>query len=148
MSGVQRLSDTSIESLAHLEAGLLVKYGIPNSTSNLEAIMRQTQSVFAEDALVCIAHDASGVVRGFVMILAQDDVWHVRQVGFDYGFQAREKLAMYFELMFYSLINPAVKHGVREIHYGLGSVEAKKSRGCTSSVQHGFVRAIHRSIST
>jgi hypothetical protein len=132
------LGDAPLSELVELELALLSKYGISNTAANLLPIMEQTRDVFGEDALVALAL-TDGVVRGFATVLAQGNTWTARQVGFDYSFQNRTHLALYFELLFYTLVEQGGQLGIREIQYGLGSVEAKSSRGCVSTAQRGYV---------
>ncbi|MFC7760326.1 GNAT family N-acetyltransferase [Catellatospora bangladeshensis] len=76
-----------------------------------------------------------GEVRGFALILRHHDTWYARQTGYDYAYQQRTGAPLYFELLYYRLVEEAAAAGVRAIHYGLGSADTKRSRGCTSSEQ-------------
>jgi hypothetical protein len=82
---------------------------------------------------------ADGAVRGFCVVLADGDHWYVRHAGFDYEYLRPRNLPLYFELLYYRLLDEAAARGVRRIHYGLGSSPAKTLRGCATTAQFAAV---------
>ncbi len=115
---------------------LLARYGTPWPAARSAAALRETLAAFGTDAFVVTARDAA-CIRGFALVLRHQDRWYARQAGFDYEFKGN--LPLYFEVVFYRLIELAAAAGVRVIHYGLGSRDAKQSRGCLSCAQYCFV---------
>lgn len=133
---VRRLSlaEVDLDRLATLEAALLEKYDITARPAQLRPLLQETGDVFGADAFV-MTLSAEGELRGFVLVLGRGRHWLARQTGYDYDYQRRTRLPLYFEVVYYALIEAAGAAGVEAIHYGLGSVEAKRSRGCTTSEQ-------------
>ncbi|PNE40112.1 MULTISPECIES: GNAT family N-acetyltransferase [Streptomyces] len=128
------LATADLPRLAELESALLAKYAIDIRPDELLPLMHQVRDYFGDDAFVMVAH-ADGGIRGFAMILRHGDQWYTRQTGYDYAYQARTGLPVYFEVLYYRLLEEAAAAGVRTLHYGLGSVQAKRSRGCTTTRQ-------------
>ncbi|WP_369173050.1 GNAT family N-acetyltransferase [Streptomyces sp. R28] len=130
----ESLDTADLPRLAELESGLLAKYSIDIRPDQLLPLMHQTRECFGDDAFAMVAH-AEGEVRGFGLILRHGDQWYARQTGYDYAYQERTGLPLYFEVLYYRLLEEAADAGVRALHYGLGSVQAKRSRGCTATEQ-------------
>jgi predicted N-acyltransferase len=144
--GVEVCALTDFEDLvplADLECQLLTKYGIAWSRSRAVSALEQIRAAFDRDAFVVLGY-AEGRLRGFVLILAHHDQWYARQAGFDYEYQRQTRVPLYFELAYYSLIDEAGRNGVTTIHYGLGSEQAKRLRGCVISEQRCWVRRWER----
>ncbi|MEV6394800.1 GNAT family N-acetyltransferase [Streptomyces sp. NPDC051907] len=125
-----------IPRLGLLEEQLMAKYGIAWKAAQTEEVLRETAANFGDDALVTLAV-GDGEIRGFGTLLRFRDHWYARQAGFDYAYQQR--LALYFETLYYFPVDKAAEHGVTAIHYGLGSEEAKLSRGCAAEDQFAYV---------
>jgi uncharacterized protein len=123
---------------AELESMLLAKYGIDLRPHQLLPLLHQTRDCFGTDALAAVAR-AEGDVRGFGLILRHGDAWTARQTGYDYAYQRRTRTPLYFELLYYRLVEEAAAAGIRWIHYGLGSTETKASRGCTATEQRAHL---------
>lgn len=134
------LRDDTIPVFAELDAGLRRKYGITWPAEKSVATLTEVLNVFGDDSLAIAARDSDGRVRAFGLVLRHQDRWYVRQCGFDYEFQEATGLPLYFELLYYRLVEAASAAGVTALHYGLGSVDAKQSRGCVVSDQHCFIR--------
>ncbi|MER5950168.1 GNAT family N-acetyltransferase [Streptomyces sp. NPDC001904] len=132
------LAETDLARCADLESGLLAKYGIDIGPDTVLAQIRQVRDCFGEDAFAVVA-EAEGAIRGYGLILRHGDHWYVRQTGYDYAYQERTKLPLYFEILYYKLIEEAAAAGVETLHYGLGSERAKRSRGCTALRQQCHV---------
>ena len=131
---LESLKATDLARLAELESELLAKYDIDLRPQQLLPILRQVRDCFGEEAFAVIAR-AEEDIRGFALILRHKDDWIARQTGYDYAYQRRTKTPLYFELLYYRLVEEASAAGVRTIHYGLGSAETKLSRGCSATSQ-------------
>ncbi|WP_330330968.1 GNAT family N-acetyltransferase [Streptomyces sp. NBC_00536] len=132
--GIESLDTADLARCAELESSLLAKYGIDIRPDQVLAQIRQVRDCFGDDAFAVVAH-AEGEVRGFGLILRHGDHWYARQTGYDYAYQERSGLPLYFELLYYRLLEEAAAAGVTTLHYGLGSEQAKRSRGCTATEQ-------------
>jgi uncharacterized protein len=131
------LGEFQIARLAELETQLYHKYGITHWRAELSENFLQTMfSVLGERALVSAAA-ADGEIYGFGLFAARGSCWHALRSGFDYTLQGR--LPVYFEALYYSIVEQAAEHGIRMVQYGLGSEHAKASRGCISTDQYSFV---------
>ncbi|MDI1463739.1 GNAT family N-acetyltransferase [Catellatospora sp. KI3] len=123
---------------ARLEVGLLDRYGIEWPVERAVSILSVVGEQFGGDAVVLAAYAGSALV-GFTLVLAYGDQWYARQAGFDYSFQRTHRAPLYFELCYYRMLELAAEAGVRTIHYGLGSEDAKMWRGCVSTEQRCWV---------
>lgn len=79
------------------------------------------------------------VTAGFVILLHRSGRWSARQVGFDYDMKGN--LPLYFETLFYGPVEAAASMGIQRIDFGLGSEEAKVSRGCIAHTQRTWLKA-------
>ena len=123
--------------LGELETALLNKHGIDWRPELSVDGLRRMHEVFGSE-LVLLTAFAEGQVRGFTLVIPHGDHWYVRQTGFDYAFQQRHRLALYYELCFYRPLEEAAARGVRVLCYGLGSTRAKQSRGCQVTEQRCY----------
>jgi predicted N-acyltransferase len=128
--------------LAELECQLFAKYGMSHWRADLsERVLRRIHTVLGEDAFVSLAR-ADGEICGFALILRFRNAWFAHRAGFDYSYQ--QKLPLYYETVFYRLVEAAGNEGIETIHYGAGSTEAKLSRGCLSATQRCYLRVLDR----
>ncbi|MFF2146625.1 GNAT family N-acetyltransferase [Kitasatospora sp. NPDC058190] len=130
-----------IDELAFLECQLTDKYGVALEPGQAAAKLHEIHRLYGDDALVLTARTGS-TIRGFALLVGHQDRWYARHCGFDYAYQREHKLALYFELLFYRLVEEAAARGVRAVHYGLGSEQAKASRGAVATDQHCFLRRL------
>ncbi len=70
-----------------------------------------------------------GNLVGFLTAFVHGNVLYPKHVGFDDTLANRESY-VYFNLVYYKLIELALELGVREIDYGSGTHKAKRDRGC------------------
>ncbi|PZT71867.1 MULTISPECIES: GNAT family N-acetyltransferase [unclassified Streptomyces] len=131
------LGDFPLPRLAALEAELFAKYGLGHwkAEQSLE-VLERTLAVLGDDAFVSAAV-ADGEVRGFGLLAQHASCWYALRAGFDYAFQ--DKLPLYYETLYYRVVEHAARDAVHTVHYGLGSEDAKRSRGCTSTTQRTYV---------
>ncbi|WP_405936845.1 GNAT family N-acetyltransferase [Streptomyces sp. NBC_00726] len=141
-SSLAPLDRADIPRLAVLEAELMAKYGLDWAPANTEAALHGIADLMGEDALVSRV-TGDGEIRGYAVLLRHRDQWYSRQTGFDYAYQGR--LPLYFEALYYRPALEAPAHGVTGIHYGLGSEEAKRSRGCLADTQFAYLLRLEES---
>ncbi|MFJ2744722.1 GNAT family N-acetyltransferase [Streptomyces sp. NPDC087440] len=137
------LSPELIPALASLEEQLMGKYGATWTAAQTEQVLREMLTGYGADAQVVLA-EADGKIRGFATLLHHQGHWYARQTGFDYDYQQRHNLALYFETVYYFPVEAAARLGIGAIHYGLGSEAAKASRGCTAETQHAHLLPLPR----
>ncbi|MFU2339283.1 GNAT family N-acetyltransferase [Streptomyces sp. NA13] len=132
--GLEELDSADFPRFAELESQLLAKYAIDITPQQLLPLLHQTRECFGGDALAAVAR-AEGEVVGFATVLRHRDHWTARQTGYDYAYQRRTGLPLYFELLYYVLVEEAAAAGISTVNYGLGSTATKRSRGCTATEQ-------------
>lgn len=133
--GVTGLDPRDAERLAVLEAAVHARYGNAASVGAVAARLRGLAEAMPGAVLIDARRD--GQTLGFLVLLRWDDRLYVANFGLDR--RAAGRLPAYFGLMFYEPISLAVTTGVIRLHYGLGSTEAKTSRGCRPVAQYGYV---------
>ncbi|KAB1935301.1 GNAT family N-acetyltransferase [Micromonospora sp. ALFpr18c] len=134
--GIGPLDPALIPRLGVLEEELMHKYGLTWTAAQTEATLREMLDVFGDELQICTAV-GDGEVRGFGTLLRHQGQWYARQAGFDYAWQGA--LPLYFEVLYYRPAELAPSHGITGIHYGMGSEEAKRSRGCLAADQNAFL---------
>ncbi|WP_413796881.1 GNAT family N-acetyltransferase [Streptomyces iranensis] len=135
---VEPFGGADLVRFAALEAELMRKYGIGWREDQSLPTYAGIRDRFGEDAFVLVAR-AGGLVRGFALILHHRGHWYARQSGFDYAYQRQSRLPLYFELLYYRLVEEAAAAGVSTVYYGHGSEETKRSRGCVATDQFCYV---------
>jgi predicted N-acyltransferase len=80
----------------------------------------------------------AGCAIGFMTFLEDETTWWARFAGFDYTVAGQ--LYLYFNMVFYHLIERAIDRGISQIAYSTGSYEAKCSRGCSLRNLLAYVR--------
>jgi uncharacterized protein len=125
-----------VPTLLGLEAQLYAKYGTPYSPDRMTRLYTALAMTQRGQARVAVA-TLAGVIIGFALFFRQGQIMHARSVGFDY--EAVEKMPVYFETLYYHLIEYAYQHGVRQIRYSTGLSDIKASRGCRRVSQYANV---------
>ncbi|PKT69321.1 GNAT family N-acetyltransferase [Streptomyces populi] len=138
---IEPLSAGIVPRLGELEAQLMAKYGVAWTAGQTEQVLHEMLAAFGTDAQVVLAV-GDGDVRGFATLLQFGNHWYARQGGFDYAYQ--DRLPLYFETVYYFPVEAAARRGIEAIHYGLGSEEAKLSRGCTAESQYSYLLPLAR----
>ncbi|GHH00379.1 GNAT family N-acetyltransferase [Streptomyces rubradiris] len=131
---LEPLAAADLARFAALEAELLRKYGIAWAPDQSLPLLHQVRDLFGDDAFAMVAR-ADGEIRGFTLVLRHGTDWYARQTGYDYAYQRSSGLPLYFELVYYRLLEEAAAAGVSTLHYGLGSTDTKRSRGCVAADQ-------------
>jgi predicted N-acyltransferase len=139
VSAVEPLTRRDVPELAELEAQLLRKYGMDWSPGHSRAILASVLEAMGEDALVSTAR-VGGRLVGFCLVLRHRGEWYAHRAGFDYAAQGR--LPLYFDVVYYRPLEAAAAAGVPTIHYGTGSADAKRARGCLSTRQLSYLRRL------
>ncbi|HEY5881358.1 MAG TPA: GNAT family N-acetyltransferase [Nakamurella sp.] len=139
VSDIEPLSAGLIPRLAELEAQLLRKYGMDWSAAQSAAVLVSILEHLGAHALLSTVRIDRELV-GFGLILRHHDQWYAHRAGFDYA--AQGPLPLYFQALYYGPIDAAAAAGIRTIHYGTGSVEAKRARGCRSTGQFSYLRSM------
>lgn len=136
---VEPLTTQLSRRLGELDASLLAKYGNPADPTRSASVISGIAEVMGDDALVSLARLA-GEVIGFGLVLRSRagpaEHWFGHRAGFDYAAQGR--LPLYYEVLYYSVMEAAAAAGVAVLHAGIGSTEAKLARGCMASEQRSF----------
>jgi hypothetical protein len=126
--------------LGELDAALLTKYGNPASPEYSAGLLAWIAEVMGEDALVSLA-TVDGEIIGFGMVLRHrargDEQWFGHRAGFDYA--AKGSLQLYYEVLYYRVLEAAATAGATVLHAGIGSTPAKQARGCLSVEQRSYL---------
>ncbi|MFD4566072.1 GNAT family N-acetyltransferase [Streptomyces sp. NPDC058467] len=126
--------------LGELDCNLLRKYGNPASPEHSAGLLSWISEVMGDDAMVSVARK-DGSIIGFGMVLRSrargEEQWFGHRAGFDYD--AQGKLPLYYDVLYYRVLEAAAREGVSVLHAGIGSVEAKLARGCLASEEHSFL---------
>jgi predicted N-acyltransferase len=133
---IEPLTADLITPVSRMDVSLLVKYGVPATQEQAEATFDRILGEFGADAMVATAR-VNDEICGFALVLRHGGQWYVYRCGFDYA--VKGDLPVYFEMIYYHLVEAASAAGVPAIHYGTGSAEAKRSHGCVAVDQHAFL---------
>ncbi|MFJ7302084.1 GNAT family N-acetyltransferase [Streptomyces sp. NPDC099088] len=131
--------------LGELDCNLLRKYGNPASPEHSTGLLSWISEVMGDDAMVSVARQ-DGAIIGFGMVLRSrargEEQWFGHRAGFDY--EAQGKLPLYYDVLYYRVLEAAAREGVSVLHAGIGSIEAKLARGCLASEEHAFLLRLDR----
>ena len=131
--------------LGELDCNLLRKYGNPASPEHSAGLLSWISEVMGDDAMVSVARQ-DGAIIGFGMVLRSrargEEQWFGHRAGFDY--EAQGKLPLYYDVLYYRVLEAAAREGVSVLHAGIGSIEAKLARGCLASEEHAFLLRLDR----
>ncbi|QNE79352.1 GNAT family N-acetyltransferase [Streptomyces finlayi] len=142
---VEPLTQELVPRLGELDSNLLKKYGNPASPEHSAGLLSWIADVMGDDVMVSVARQ-NGAVIGFGMVLRSrargEEHWFGHRAGFDY--EAQGKLPLYYDVLYYRVLEAAAAAGVSVLHAGIGSVEAKLARGCQASEERSYVLRIPR----
>lgn len=131
--------------LGELDSNLLKKYGNPASPEHSAGLLTWIAEVMGDDAMVSVARQ-NGSIIGFGMVLRSrargEEHWFGHRAGFDYD--AQGKLPLYYDVLYYRVLDAAAQAGVSVLHAGIGSVDAKLARGCLASEERSFLLRLPR----
>ncbi|MFI2640879.1 GNAT family N-acetyltransferase [Streptomyces sp. NPDC018610] len=142
---IEPVTPELVPRLGELDCNLLRKYGNPASPEHSAALIAWIGEVMGDDVMVSVARK-DGVPIGFGMVLRSRargrEEWFGHRAGFDYD--AQGKLPLYYDVLYYRVLEAAAEQGVSVLHAGIGSVEAKLARGCHAAQEHSFVLPLER----
>lgn len=104
--------------------------------ARLEALTAEVPS----PRLPVFTAELDGEVLGFALFLTGPTDWHPIWTGSER--RRPEARLTYFATAFYQPIEAALAAGARVVHYGMGSWEAKRARGCRLVPLDAFVLAL------
>lgn len=131
--------DALRDELAALQAELRRRYGHPADETAIRRSFQLMRDRLGRYVRVAVARDGTNQVVGFVLFFEADRVYYVKSAGFRYE-ALQEHLFCYFNVAYYALIQAAAANGIRAIHYGIESYQAKAARGCRLEELVGYVR--------
>ncbi len=134
---VRPLVESLVPDLISLETNLYAKYGTPYRPDVMLRLYGSLAVAEPRSAYVVLTTVAGGLA-GFALFFHWRDVIHARSTGYDYA--VTRDVPVYFQTLYYALIEYAIRHDVRQIRYSTGLVEVKLSRGCTAMPQTAYVR--------
>jgi hypothetical protein len=137
--GERPLGDDEPE-LLNLRAQIVTKYGgTPDLDREAESLRHLREHFGAANVMVVEARQ-DGHLLCFSLVVRDGDQWTVPMSGTDYTREAAS--FTYFATMFYRPVELAPRLGIRSIAYGLGTVDAKRLRGCTVSTLFAAARRV------
>ena len=140
--GCEQLTSDLSRQMLPLEAQLYAKYGHHVYPEEMARILHESVIKKYRNSAPVITARAAGVLRGYAAFIQVNKALYSRDTGYDYTWS--ERLPLYFEVLFYSAIELAMKSGVREIHYSYGSEDTKASRGCDLRPRLGYLKALDK----
>ncbi|GII85769.1 hypothetical protein Ssi03_37590 [Sphaerisporangium siamense] len=126
--------------LVRLRCNLIAKYGGTPDPEREAFSLRYLRDHFGADDLLLIEARRDGDLLAFSLFIRDGASWSVLMNGTDYD--DPDASFTYFTTMFYRPAQLAPAAGVRTIGYGIGTIDAKRSRGCRTSTLQAAVRAI------
>jgi hypothetical protein len=134
----RRIADDESE-IVRLRCKLLEKYGNTPDPEREAYSLRYLRDHFGAGDLLVIEARRGERLLGFSLFICDGDFWTVLMNGTDYD--DPDASFTYFETMFYRPAELAPAAGVHTIGYGIGTIAAKRSRGCTTRTLYAAVRA-------
>jgi hypothetical protein len=129
--------------LIDLRCALVAKYGTVPVRAKEERLLRRVRDTFQPAEVCLVTARAAGRLLNFMLFVRENDEWSALLTGTDYD--SADARFTYFATGFYHPAALAPAAGIRRIHYGFGSWEAKKLRGCrTEPVWAAGIRLIDR----
>lgn len=105
------------------------KWGIELDGAWLERSFRRLDRFMAGRTRVLCARHPSGALVSWVCCFVHRGTWYCKFGGADDA-GAPKKAAVYFNNVFYEPVRAAHAEGIRQIHYGRGSLATKVAHGC------------------
>jgi hypothetical protein len=133
----RKIADDESE-IVRLRCKLLEKYGATPDPEREAFSLRYLRDHFGADDLLVIEARAAERLLAFSLFICDGDFWTVLMNGEDYDDPAAS--FTYFETMFYRPAELAALSGVHTIGYGIGTIAAKRSRGCATRTLYAAVK--------
>lgn len=115
--------------LARLRSNLIEKYGGPPDVERESRGLDTLRRCFSEDDLRVFEAVRDGKSLSFGLFVRDGSHWTGLMTGSDYSHP--DSALTYFATFFYQPAAVAPEYGIDRISYGIGSLEAKRLRGCT-----------------
>lgn len=117
--------------LVRLRHQIVTKYGGTPDPDREAGSLRHLREHFGAQNVLVVEARQDGDLLCFSILIRDGDHWTVLMSGTDY--ERPDSSFTYFATMFYRPAELAPRHGIRTLAYGLGTVQAKRLRGCTVS---------------
>jgi hypothetical protein len=131
--GAEALSDE----LVPLQVSLVQKYGGEADAEFLRATFAALRRRLEHEPIAFRA-EKDGRVVGFILFFEHEGALYARATGFDHEELARHSFC-YFNTLFYAPLEWSISRGIRRIHYGFATYDAKMRRGCRLVVAEGHL---------
>lgn len=130
------LTREMVPRLEALQANVVRKYHGAAPPAAGDSVLEVAACERPGEPLVTLARKHAEII-GFGLAYRYQDDLYCEQMGFDYAQSMGTHL--YFEVAFYQLIDYAITHGIRRLHYGPQAYRAKRLRGCVIEAQTAFL---------
>jgi hypothetical protein len=131
----EKITDDAAEFLAPYDARASRLHGIDKSLEQSRLSLHGLAGLRQGEAILGLS-ELDGDVLAFSTAVLYDGTLYVRQFG---KLNDDLRLPIYYGLVYYAHVELATQRGVRQIHYGLESENAKRLRGCELVPQHLYV---------
>lgn len=120
--------DRAGDELLDLRCALVAKYGGTPRRAKEQRLLELVRTGFAPEETCLVTARVSGRLLSFMLFVREGDDWSAVLTGSDY--RSPDTRFTYFATGFYHPAALAPAAGIRRIHYGFGSWQAKQLRGC------------------
>lgn len=134
---VTRGGEAMTDDLAVLQANVRQKYGLPANQSKIAGFNDALRQVLG-DSIVIFRVWRGEQLLAFSQFFVFGGALYNRSMGLNYELIGPEYT--YFNVLYYYPIRWAIENGMTRIYYGVGSYEAKVSRGCALERRVGYFR--------
>lgn len=126
--------------LVRLRGKLIEKYGGQPDAEREAQGFAALHTAFGTENLLVFEAVRAGETLGFGLFVKDDTHWTGLMTGTDYADPQSD--LTYFATFFYQPAAAAPRHGIRQISYGIGSLKAKRLRGCTLRTLYAACRIL------
>nr|WP_244177055.1 GNAT family N-acetyltransferase [Streptomyces albus] len=115
--------------LVRLREQIVTKYGGTPDAEREAGSLRHLREHFGPENVTVVEARADGALLSFSLLVRDGTQWTILMSGTDYD--RPDSSFTYFATMFYRPAELAPRLGITSMAYGLGTLRAKKLRGCT-----------------
>lgn len=115
--------------LVRLRAQIVTKYGGAPDAEREAGSLRHLREHFGPENVTVVEARQNGALLSFSILVRDGAQWTILMSGTDYDHP--DASFTYFATMFYRPAELAPRLGITSMAYGLGTLQAKKLRGCT-----------------
>lgn len=130
-----------LEPITALQVANLTKYGWNVDFDDALNTNRLMFDYLPDRVEAIIASNDGSNPRAVLTFIQWCDQIYTRQFGSDY--RVAGSVPMYFELVYYQLIEEAWRRNVRMIDYSIDLEHVKRARGCIQSTRYGYVKCLN-----